>query len=123
MIVLDTNILIYYFQGEREIIEKLDSQRASEQKFGISIITKIELLSYPKITSEEIKKINNLLKEFRIFNVDEVIASKATEIRRKYRIPLADAIIAATAFFTKSPLVTRNIKHFQKIKEIKVKSL
>lgn len=123
MLILDTNPLIYYFQGEKEIIKKLDSWRGTGQRFGISIITKIELLSYPKITLEEIEKINNLLKEFRIFNVDETVASKAAEIRRKYKILLADAIIAATTFFTKSTLITRNIKHFRKIKEIKVKSI
>jgi len=123
MLTLDSNILIYYLQDEKEVVKKFDSWRTSGERFCISIITKIELLSYPKITAEEIEKVNKFLREFQIIILDEVIATKVAEIRRKYKLLLADAIIATTAFFTKSTLITRNIKHFRKIKEIKVKSI
>ena len=51
-------------------------------------------------------------------NVHNEIAQKAGEPRRKYSMSLADCIIAATAYLLKCKVWTKNIKEFEKIKEI-----
>lgn len=120
MILLDTNVIIYYLQGEPSVVEKVKKLRQAEDAFAVSIITKIELLSYPLISLEETEKINNLLQECRIVYLNETVAEKVIELRKKYKILLADTIIAASGLAINASLLTRNIKHFKKIKEIKL---
>lgn len=50
---------------------------------------------------------------------NEAISEEAAFLRRKYKIKLADSIIAATAMVYRIPVATRD-KQFQKIKEITV---
>lgn len=55
-----------------------------------------------------------------IVNLDFWIAELAAEVRRKHKVKLIDAIIAATALSTNSMLVTKNTRDFQKITELKL---
>ncbi|MEK9160363.1 MAG: hypothetical protein AAB383_06590 [Patescibacteria group bacterium] len=50
----------------------------------------------------------------------EVLAFEMTADERKTVIKLPDAIIAATALHRETPLFTRNIKDFKKVKGLKV---
>lgn len=120
MIILDTNIIIYYLQGELSAVNKIKKLQQDGEIFAVSIITKIELLSYPLISPEETGKINTLLQECYIVYLNEMVAEKVVELRKKYKILLADTIIAASGLAINAPLLTRNIKHFKKIKEIKL---
>ena len=88
----------------------------------MSTISETELLSYKGLSDQEIIDMNELLKSFSLVAVDSNIAKIAGEIRRKYRLKTPDALIAATAIFTGSVLVTRNVKDFKKIKELKLYS-
>lgn len=120
MILLDTNVIIYYLQGELSAVNKIEKLRQDGEIFAVSIITKIELLSYPLISSEETEKIHKLLKECYIVYLNEMVAERVVELRKKYKILLADTIIATSGLAINAPLLTRNIKHFKKIKEIKL---
>lgn len=59
-----------------------------------------------------------LEKDYRVIPVDAAIARVSAQYRHKYRIPLADSIIAATAKITDAICLTDD-KHIQQIKEIK----
>jgi len=119
MIFIDTNVIINYFKAEAKAINFFEKYK-NKENFGISIITKIELTSYPNLTEEELLKIEEFLKEFIIIPVDENIASICSYLRRKYKMKLGDAIIAATAIYYNSSLLTFNIRDFKKIKELKI---
>ncbi len=119
MIFIDTNIIINYFKAEAKAVNFFEKYK-NKENFGISIITKIEITSYPYITEEEFLKIEEFLKEFIIIPVDENISSICSYLRRKYKMKLGDAIIAATAIYYNSPLLTFNIRDFKKIKELKI---
>jgi len=54
------------------------------------------------------------------YPVDENIANKAIELRRKINIKLADAVIAATAIMHNLKLATRNTDDFKGIEEIEI---
>jgi predicted nucleic acid-binding protein len=56
-----------------------------------------------------------MLEVFSVLFIDQKIADMAIEIRKKQRIKLPDAIIAATAKVLNLCLVTRNIDDFKKI--------
>ncbi len=123
MYTLDTNILIYLLKDESSVVKFLRENILKGSRFFISSITEIELLSYPKISPDEREKVEDILKTLSIISVDSQLAWLASFFKRKYKTSLPDAIIAATAYLTNSTLLTRNIKHFQKIKEISIKSI
>ncbi len=116
--IIDTNILIYYLQNEKEIVEQLEKWRRDNLPLFISIISFIEILSYPKLKEKEIEIIRDFLNKFIKISVDEKISEEAAFLRRKYKIEIGDAIIASTAILYDQPLVTRNIKDFKKIKNL-----
>ena len=120
---IDTNILIYHLNGEMKIQRQLQEWFSDGNLLFISAITRIELLAAQWIDETEEQKIQNLLNHFILLPVDGTIADLAEKVQRKYRPELGDGIIAATAIFTNSTLVTRNIRDFKKIAELSIKSL
>jgi len=52
--------------------------------------------------------------------LDEPIAEKAIELRRKSNIGLADSVIAATAILNNLILATRNVSDFSTVEELEV---
>jgi len=55
-----------------------------------------------------------------LIEFDDKLINFAVYLRRKYKIKLLNAIIAATALYTNSTLITRNIKDFSKIKDLNI---
>lgn len=86
--LLDTNIIIY------AINRKLTLPPA---QYSLSIITEMELLSFPLITSDEERDLRGLLQKFQVLGLDEVIKERAIAIRRASSLKLPDSIISATA--------------------------
>ncbi len=65
-------------------------------------------------------RIRLLKQDFTIVNVDWNLARSAALIWKKYHVPMADAIIAATAMHLKAQCVT-NDAHFLRMREIKTR--
>jgi len=118
--LLDTNSIIYFLQGYKELDMVFDKFVRGTAFPSISIITEIELLSFPKITSKEEKLILELLSNFRIYEVDRNIAEQTIKLRKQYLLKIPDAIIAATALQKGAVLVTRDEEHFKRIKGLVV---
>jgi predicted nucleic acid-binding protein len=68
-------------------------------------------------------KINNILNTLNIIPVDSRIAKITGFLRRNMNIRIADGLIAATALITRSILLTRNAKDFNKIPNLKVEKV
>ena len=117
MFLFDTNVLIYYRAGKKEIVNFIEKHK--QDLFFIPTIVIAEFLSYPLIDIPTIKEFDSLLKDLIIVNLDETIAKKAAFLRRQYKIKLYDAIIAASSIITQTILLTYNVKDFEKIKELK----
>ncbi|WP_020003373.1 type II toxin-antitoxin system VapC family toxin [Brachyspira innocens] len=114
-ILLDTNAIIYFLSGKF----LLDS----EYNVYTSIISEIELLCYPKITSEEENIIKDFLKSIDIINLDNYIKNETILIKREISIKLPDAIILATAKINNLILLTQDegILKYNGYKNIKIK--
>lgn len=117
--LIDTNILIYHTKGSENSIDFI-SRTIIQKSFNISIITKIEFLGWNKHTSNSFEKCKRLIEFSNVYPVDEDIANKAIELKRKINIRLADAVIAATAIMNNLKLATRNVNDFRAIEEVDV---
>ena len=113
--LIDTNIVIYYLEGEQAAVSFFRTHRG---QLAISSITWMETLSYPFSADEELV-VRSFLKEFRLIEVISPVMELTVGIRRKKKIKLPDAIIASSAIHNDLILVTRNIKDFKGI-EVKI---
>jgi predicted nucleic acid-binding protein len=102
--VLDTNLIIDIFNG----LISLESfeQALPDTEKTVSVITEIELLSFPRITEEQETQIKLFLTKLKIVALTEEIKHKAIEFRRKTNKKLPDSIIAARSIVSNAALVT-----------------
>lgn len=120
---LDSNILIYHLKKDLKVTGRLEEWLLGGEPLFISAITRIEVLAAPILQEDEEKQILLLLEQFFLIPVDTQITDSAARIRRIYRLKLGDSIIAATALILHSTLVTRNVRDFKPIKELRVYAL
>ena len=122
-VVVDTDILIDFFRGvesSKSFFRDILSHRISA---FISVVTEAELLSGEECNDMDKKiKIEALLGFLNKVDVDSYLAQKSGYLRRTYKISIPDAIIAATALKLNTVLYTRNLKDFNKIQGLNVKS-
>ena len=83
-------------------------------QIGVSVITEMELLSFPRISPQELSNLQLLLSRCIIIPMDNDIKNKAILIRRAYGTKLPDAIVAATSVCNHLPLLTAD-KGFKRI--------
>jgi len=89
----------------------------------ISTVNIVEIYFSKDIKNKKKRKIiNSFLNTFTIINLNQDITKQAGLIRLNYHIPFADAIIAAAYIKSGAKLITRNIKYFNKINDLKIKT-
>lgn len=114
-IILDTNVVLYFLAGRLR-------EPLPQANIYISVITEIELLSYPLLSVESESEINDFLADVTIVDLSKHIKQTTISLRRQYRLKLPDAIIIATAHFLNAELLTNDSKLLN-IPEISVSSL
>jgi predicted nucleic acid-binding protein len=102
-LVLDTNVVLYYLGGRLQ-------KPLEKKQYVISIITEIELLSYPSIQADEIKTIQNFVDDVTVVELKKSIKTETIFLRKKYNLKVPDAIIGATALKLDAPLLTNDKK-------------
>ena len=107
----DTNTFIYLLDKHPALQPLLESE------WVFSFITEIELLAFPKLSSQDRKVIQSFLSECFVINLENEIKLTAVDLRIKYKVKLPDAIIAATSIWLDFPLFTMD-KGFKKIDEL-----
>ena len=121
MQLIDTNIFIDHFRGHAlatDFFESLD-----QDNIIFSAISEAEIITGKQCN--ELKKkeeILQFLRKWQKIDANNSIAIKAGDLAREYSMELADAFIAATAILHKAELLTRNVRDFKQIKELRVKS-
>lgn len=119
-LLIDTDIIIDYLKGVKPAI---DIFRSKEIDIHCSILSKKELLAKAGLSNSERKRITKLMTQIKVFKVDNAIIEKYSKLVNKYgerKDSIADYLIAATAWAKNLPLLTRNVKHFKRIKEIEL---
>jgi predicted nucleic acid-binding protein len=101
--VLDTNAILCILGG------KLARPLTPAQYF-VSIISEMELLSYPSLDDAALAQIRRFLYEVTVVELTEEIRELAIDLWRRHALKLPDAMVAATALSLQAELVTNDIK-------------
>jgi len=123
--LLDTNICIYYMKGMYNLDKKIDEVGSSncyiseitlaELKFGVANSTKRK--HNKEVLDNFIKNINVVP----IYNSLDLYADEKTRLRKKGKtVDDFDLLIGVTAISNNMILITNNIRHFERIKNIKI---
>lgn len=86
----------------------------------VSAITGLELFAFSNLSADEEALIEKLLTTISVIAVDLRIARLAAFVRRQHRLKIPDRVVAATAMFTGSTLVTHNTRDFQTVERLSV---
>jgi len=121
-ICLDTSILIDYYRKKNKSKAKL-VELSKKYEFSISVITKFEILNG---TSKDQNQFwNTFFTKVTIIPLDNNEIEIASNIYKNLKkenklIDIPDILIASTAISQKSKLATLNVKHFERIKGLKL---
>lgn len=129
MYLLDTDTLTHLHAGHERVVEKL--RRASDDDVGTTIVTRIEILRarydfvLKAADSEQLLRAQDwlhrseeLLSDWLVVPFDEASAAEFDRLRSDRRartIGRADLLIASIVLAQRATLVTRNLKHFQRV--------
>ena len=118
-ILIDTNILIYFLNGEIPLQKDVEVLLFNKN-FSISALTLSEILSWKMLSEADVEAIIMALDGVEIISVSEEISIKAASLRRKHAIKLVDAIISATAIIENCTLATNDLSDFKQISELQI---
>ena len=118
--LLDTNILIYYFNGEPKVQHIFDEIEAVDAAGFYCPISWVELLCYRALTEEQGNEMREFLRLLNCVSLTESVLDRAAQIRRDYRLKLGDGVIAACALVEGCVLVTRNVDDFRRVNGLSV---
>jgi len=118
--LLDSNTVIDYIAGlySQKALQWLN--QLIDNEINVSIITKIEVLSYDPDKDDNYPILVDFFKASNIFDLTDDIVSETIKIRQKQKIKLPDAVIASTALVKGLILVSRNTKDFNNITDLEV---
>jgi predicted nucleic acid-binding protein len=119
-VTIDSNILIGYLNDDRALRSFMNVWKATGQPFFLSTVSIAEVLSFTTLSEDDIERTEAFLaRHFLSIDVTSVVAREAGRIRRQYGLKLPDAIIAATALVTNTPLASRD-EDFRRISELEL---
>jgi len=123
IILADTSILIDFFRKTDKANSKLVALVRQGYAFSISAITEYEIYSGAPASQQDYWQ--DFLKHIEILPFDKSVVKIAVEInntlkRKRKQIDIADLFIAATALSNNLPFATLNVKHFERIENLKI---
>ena len=111
-LLVDTDVFIDHLRGAREL-------KPGRHRIHYSVVTRCELLS-GDVGSVLVQR---LLDPFRELVVGRRVAERAGRIRRQTGLAVPDALIAATAIEHDLAVVTRNRRHFEPVKQLRLRDI
>jgi predicted nucleic acid-binding protein len=122
--VFDTRFFVeLIYSPDTELLQKMKEEFKKTGARHISSITIHELyrlILMKEGRREATTRCETVRRDFKIVDVNAELAVISAELRQKYRIPMADSIIAATALRLRAPVVTDD-EHFRRVREIKTR--
>lgn len=114
--LIDTNSVLDYMGNKLTDNARIILADIIDNEINLSVINKMELLGFKQVEQEIIAFVKSSV----IYPLDDDVVERTIQIRRKNRIKLPDAIIAATAMQNDLILVTSSISDFKNIKDLEI---
>ena len=95
--LLDTNYILALIKGDPNLAMDRDRLASMVNVYAVSVITRIELLGFPDITSEEEREIQRFFAHVYRIPLTQSIEDRTIRLRRERKMKVPDAIIVATA--------------------------
>jgi predicted nucleic acid-binding protein len=111
-LLVDTDVFVDHLRGSRELEPRGDT-------LAYSVVTRAELFAGP---AEHEPVVRALLSALREYPVDREVSERAGRLRRDEGVPMADALIAATALQHGLSLMTRNRRHFERVPRLRLRA-
>ena len=111
-ILVDTDVFIDHIRGAVPLVP-------GKHRLHYSVVTRAELYAGTSATAA----VSRLLSPFRELAVDRAVAERGGRIKRETGIPMPDALIAATALEHRLGIATRNIRHFDTVRGLRIRRL
>jgi predicted nucleic acid-binding protein len=118
--LLDSNVIIDILGNRIPASATSRLKTFVDDGFFISVITKIEILGFSTGSAQLNKDYESFVDVANIYELTPAIVKQTIEIRKKVKIKLPDAIIAATALVHNLTFLTHNLSDFSKIPELDV---
>ena len=118
--LLDTNAVIQLLDGNPSLIKMVEDS----DFLAISVISKLEFLSYPDLTEDEKNAFSELLEDLTVFDLmasDSALMQEAVAMRIDGGLKLPDAVIAATALVNGCEVITNDV-HFTHQKRVQART-
>jgi predicted nucleic acid-binding protein len=104
---IDSDVLIDYFDGIHASAEEL-------MRYDSLVVSRISwmevLVGARTLELQQVRE--SFLRQFKLVELDAIVARRAILLRREHRLRLSDAIVWASALAHRALLVTRNAKDF-----------
>lgn len=104
--LLDTNFVLGLLKATPEVLAIVTERDLLASNCAYSAVTRMELLGYPDMTSDEERLISDRLSKFTYLSISSEVEDFAIALRRKRKLKLPDALIAATAIHYSLELLT-----------------
>ena len=112
--LIDTNVVIDFSEGRLPASARAFLSQIIDDQPCISVITKMELLGFSAVS----QPIIDFVEEAVVIALTDDIVAKTIDLRKKHKIKLPDAIIAATALVQGATILSHNTRDFQNIKSL-----
>ena len=108
--LLDTCFIIGLQNRNGDALTTLNQKNVALQECAYSVITRLELLSFPNLSPVDEAALNTLLGAMVCLNLSDIIQAETIHIRRQRSVKLPDAMILATAKAHELELLTLDLK-------------
>jgi len=125
MYLLDTNTIIYFFKGEGNISKNLFLHSPKDIFIPSVVIYELEVgIAKSNNPNKRILQLNELIQQVNILDFSQKEAKTSASIRaalEKVGTPIGpiDTLIAGYAVANNLTLITRNLKEFQRVDNLK----
>lgn len=126
---LDTNIITAFLKKDLRVVRRVSDYLECFERLKINIISYYEILRGLKDlgNEEKLRKFEEFVQENELVSITKETVVKAAEIYAELKkqgnlIEDADILMASIAIVEDLALVTNNISHFQRIKDLEIEN-
>lgn len=127
MVCVDSDVLINFLRNDRKTVSLIENLKSEEKILLTTSINSFELLKgIPAFSKVDKVIVSEFLNNFKILDFNLESSRKAAEIFSKLKaegntIDIADIMIASIVITNGETLLTGNVRHFERINELKLR--